>query len=78
MQSDFFTGDGSAAATQRLISDLTGFTAAKTASFGFDAAPDGENLYVWKVELFDFEKDSLLAKDLEAYVRVRARRLGAG
>ena len=36
-------------------------------SEGFSAQPDGDNLYKWKVELFNFEKDSLLGGDLEAY-----------
>ena len=35
--------------------------------FGFSAEPDGDNLYKWKISLFNFEKDSLLGKDLEAY-----------
>lgn len=39
----------------------------KTDQFGFSAEPDGDNLYKWKIELFNFEKDSLLGKDLEAY-----------
>lgn len=38
-----------------------------TDTFGFNAEPDGDNLYKWKIELFGFEEGSLLKRDLDAY-----------
>lgn len=64
--SDFFTGQGSPAAVHRLLADLKTFNKSSS-KCGISGKPKGDNLFVWNVELSDFEPTSLLGKDLAAY-----------
>lgn len=63
---DFFTGQGTPAAVHRLLADLKGLNKS-SGEFGITGKPQGDNLFVWEVELSDFPKESMLAKDLKAY-----------
>ncbi|XP_062501570.1 ubiquitin-conjugating enzyme E2 Q1-like [Corticium candelabrum] len=65
---DFFTGDGSPAAAHRLILDLKNLNKSKGA-FGVEGQPNGDNLFHWTVTLKDFDKDSLLYRDLQSYAK---------
>jgi len=62
---DFFTGDGSKAATERLIKDLQAVSGEEMKTFGFEVEPIDDNLYKWEARLFGFEGD--LAKDMKKH-----------
>jgi len=64
---DFFTGDGSKQATDRLIKDLQNIMNSDCRAFGYEAKPISDNLYDWDVKLFDFEGE--LRADLNNYKR---------
>mmetsp|Transcript_86401 Transcript_86401/g.119898 ORF Transcript_86401/g.119898 Transcript_86401/m.119898 type:complete len:240 (+) Transcript_86401:80-799(+) len=61
-----FTGQGSGAATMRLISDLQQLGKVQ-GEYGFRAEPRGDNLYMWDVYLDQIDEKSLLGKDLEQW-----------
>jgi len=63
----FFTGDGSKAATERLIKDLNQIMKGEGEKFGYSAEPVEDNLYLWEVHLFGFEKGTGLEKDLKEW-----------
>ncbi|XP_064393657.1 ubiquitin-conjugating enzyme E2Q-like protein 1 isoform X2 [Halichondria panicea] len=65
---DFFTGQGTPSAVHRLLADLKGLNKS-SGEFGITGKPQGDNLFVWGVELSDFPKDTPLAEDLEAYAK---------
>ena len=46
--------------------------------FGIAGGPRGDNLFLWDVELSDFEKGTLLYKDLEAYAKKYKRKVCEG
>lgn len=64
---------GSPTATMRLIRDLKSIQKGDPKQLGFSAAPSIdkksglENLYVWDIKLFGFDKDSELAKDMATF-----------
>eukprot|EP00035_Acanthoeca_spectabilis_P018656 m.398566 g.398566 ORF g.398566 m.398566 type:complete len:239 (+) comp16776_c1_seq6:4123-4839(+) len=58
-----FTGQGSGAATMRLISDLQQLDKVQ-GEYGFRAEPRGDNLYLWDVYLDQIDEATLLGKDL--------------
>lgn len=60
---DFFTGDGSKAATERLIKDLQAIAEEDSDKFGYSVDTIDDNLYLWEARLFDF--DGELAKDMK-------------
>ncbi|KAL5466769.1 hypothetical protein EMCRGX_G030918 [Ephydatia muelleri] len=70
---DFFTGQGSPVAVHRLLADLTNFTKSSSRC-GISGRPRGDKLFVWDVELSDFEPKSLLGKDLAAYAHKYRRK----
>ena len=43
--------------------------------FGITGSPRGDNLFLWDVELMDFEKGTLLYKDLESYAKKHNRKV---
>jgi hypothetical protein len=74
---------GSPTATLRILTDLKNIRKQDPQSLGFTASPvkiqdsttspDGEefeNLYHWHVKLFNFDKDSEIAKDLDKVAAV--------
>eukprot|EP00741_Cyanophora_paradoxa_P019623 tig00021135_g18942.t1 len=63
----FVTKGGSRVATERLLKDLKAVHHSDAKNYGYDAFPVKDNLYHWRVILFDFEKGSHLEKDLQAY-----------
>jgi len=64
---------GSPTATMRLIKDLKSIQKGNSKDLGFSAAPATdaksglENLYLWNVKLFGFDKGSDLQKDMETF-----------
>lgn len=60
---DFFTGDGSKSASERLIKDLQAISEEDTTKFGYEVETIDDNLYKWEARLFGFEGD--LAKDMK-------------
>jgi len=64
MQTNFFTGSGSSAATNRIIQDLNAIYNSHPEKFGYSAEPLNDNLYHWQVKLFGFE-DGPLKSDLK-------------
>ncbi|XP_077983231.1 ubiquitin-conjugating enzyme E2 Q1-like [Glandiceps talaboti] len=63
---DFFTGDGSAVAVHRLVTDLK-LLKKSEGKFGVEGNPRGDNLFIWDVQLTDFDPKSRLGKDLQIY-----------
>ena len=43
--------------------------------FGISGGPRGDNLFVWDVELSDFDSRTLLYKDLQSYARTYRRKV---
>ncbi|XP_064598982.1 ubiquitin-conjugating enzyme E2 25-like [Liolophura sinensis] len=64
---DFFTGDGSPIAVQRLLKDLKYLSKDAASQYGISGSPKNENLFIWDVKLTDIPKDTRLGKDLHAY-----------
>ena len=60
---DFFTGDGSKMASERLIKDLQAISEEDTKQFGYTVETIDDNLYKWEAQLFGFDGD--LAKDMK-------------
>lgn len=60
---DFFTGDGSKSASERLIKDLQAISEEDTTKFGYTVETMDDNLYKWEARLFNFDGD--LAKDMK-------------
>jgi ubiquitin-conjugating enzyme E2 Q len=60
---DFFTGDGSKSASERLIKDLQAISEEDTSKFGYTVETMDDNLYKWEARLFGFDGD--LAKDMK-------------
>jgi ubiquitin-protein ligase len=60
---DFFTGDGSKMASERLIKDLQAISEEDTKQFGYTVETMDDNLYKWEARLFGFDGD--LAKDMK-------------
>lgn len=60
---DFFTGDGSKMASERLIKDLQAISEEDTKQFGYTVETMDDNLYKWEAQLFGF--DGELAKDMK-------------
>ena len=46
--------------------------------FGISGGPRGDNLFVWDVELGEFEKGTLLYKDLQSYAHTYKRKVCDG
>ena len=45
--------------------------------FGIVGRPRGDNLFVWDVELGDFEKGTMLYRDLEMYAQQYNRKVSS-
>lgn len=44
--------------------------------FGITGRPRGDDLFMWDVELSDFEQGTLLYKDLQSYAHTYKRKVG--
>ena len=45
--------------------------------FGISGSPRGDNLFVWDVELSDFDSGTLLYKDLQSYSLAYKRKVSS-
>jgi ubiquitin-conjugating enzyme E2 Q len=60
------SGKGSAAASKRLIKELTKITEHDVDLEGYEVECVDDNLYHWKVKLFGFAEDTAIYKDLKS------------
>lgn len=65
-------GSGSSRrASQRIMEELRHINASSPEKNGYSVEPVEDNIYLWEVQLFDFDKAEPIAKDL-AHLRMRA------
>ena len=64
MDKSYITSGGSAAATERIQSELSEIRKLSTEEAGFTTEPVGKDLYHWHVKLFGFGNDTPLGQGL--------------
>jgi ubiquitin-conjugating enzyme E2 Q len=63
----------STSAATRLIYDVKEMHHSKPEDLGFTAAPKGNNLFLWEIQFFGFQPNSLMANDLQKYKKKTGR-----